>query len=280
MNLDHLWIDLDVWVPLPPDYTEFSGNLGEFGGVRGYWGTLRGIQWNSIGFCMALNRNSVGIAGGSRGNARCSRKIWDLGWFGAIWGLERLWREQTSLDSSGVWTPSISIRNKNFHLNSAISRMHLLRMERYRPHLGENDAYVWATNKNSEQFSTWDSRENVVYADSVEACFSAFLNEKQRFFEEIIWGLSTMVSSSSPQRSRPCSPSRSAECSATAFSKPAASLDLYLTSCSLVAFWITRYTGELNRKENAPPLPQVYLNNGQQMVSGEYGRGVSPDTVC
>ena len=50
----------------PPDFPEISGirwNLGEFGEIREISGKLRGIQWNSVGFCMALNMNSVGIPG-------------------------------------------------------------------------------------------------------------------------------------------------------------------------------------------------------------------------
>ena len=33
----------------------------EFGRIRGISRKLRGTQWNSVGFCMALCMNSVGI---------------------------------------------------------------------------------------------------------------------------------------------------------------------------------------------------------------------------
>ena len=45
------------------DFREISGirwNLGEFGEIREISGKFRGIQWNSVGFCMALSMNSVG----------------------------------------------------------------------------------------------------------------------------------------------------------------------------------------------------------------------------
>ena len=41
-----------------------------------------GIQWNSVGFCMALSMNSVGIPGGFRGNAVISGKVGVWGGFG------------------------------------------------------------------------------------------------------------------------------------------------------------------------------------------------------
>ena len=39
-------------------------------------------QWNSVGFCMALSMNSVGIPGGFRGNAGFSGKFGVWGCFG------------------------------------------------------------------------------------------------------------------------------------------------------------------------------------------------------
>ena len=38
-------------------------------------GKLWGSQWNSVGFCMVLNMNSVGIPGGFRGNAGFSGNL-------------------------------------------------------------------------------------------------------------------------------------------------------------------------------------------------------------
>ena len=55
-----------------PDFAEISGirrNLGEFGEIHEISEKFRGTQWNSVGFCMALSMNSVGIPGGFRGNA-------------------------------------------------------------------------------------------------------------------------------------------------------------------------------------------------------------------
>ena len=53
-----------------PDFPEISGfrwNLGGFGEIQEISGKLRGIHWNSVGFCIALSMNSVGIPGGFRG---------------------------------------------------------------------------------------------------------------------------------------------------------------------------------------------------------------------
>ena len=50
------------------EFGQIWGNSGNFGKIR------RGTQWNSVGFCMALSMNSVGIPGGFRGNARFSGK--------------------------------------------------------------------------------------------------------------------------------------------------------------------------------------------------------------
>ena len=41
----------------------------EFGQIRGNSGNFGKTQWNSVGFCMALSMNSVGIPGEFRGNA-------------------------------------------------------------------------------------------------------------------------------------------------------------------------------------------------------------------
>ena len=77
---------------LSPDFAEISGiqwNLGEFGKIREISGKFRWTQWNSVGFCMALSMNSVGIPGGFRGNAGFSRKlgVWGgFGWFGGSKG--------------------------------------------------------------------------------------------------------------------------------------------------------------------------------------------------
>ena len=70
-----------------PDFAEISGirwNLGEFGETRDISGKLRGTQWNSVGFCMALSMNSVGFPGGFRGSSGFSGKfgVWGgFGWF-------------------------------------------------------------------------------------------------------------------------------------------------------------------------------------------------------
>ena len=72
-----------------PDFPELLGirwNLGEFGELREISGKLRGIQRNSVGFCMALSRNSVGIPGGFRGNAGFSGKFGVWGGFGRFGG--------------------------------------------------------------------------------------------------------------------------------------------------------------------------------------------------
>ena len=77
---------------LSPDFPEISGiqwNLGEFGEIREISGKFRAIQWNSVGFCMALSMNSVGIPGGFRGNAGSSGKFrvsGGFGWFGGSKG--------------------------------------------------------------------------------------------------------------------------------------------------------------------------------------------------
>ena len=64
-------------------------NLSEFRDIRRNSGKLRGTQWNSVGFCMALQMNSVGIPGRFRGNAGFSGKIWGLGWFRPILGPQK-----------------------------------------------------------------------------------------------------------------------------------------------------------------------------------------------
>ena len=68
-----------------PDFPEISGirwNLGEFGEILEISGKLRGIRWNSVGFCMVLSMNSAGIPGGSRGAAGFSGKFGVWGGFG------------------------------------------------------------------------------------------------------------------------------------------------------------------------------------------------------
>ena len=71
-----------------PDFPEISGirgNFGEFREIREISGKFRETQWNSMGLCMALNVNSVGIP-----RRRVFGKIWGLGWFRAIWCL-KIW---------------------------------------------------------------------------------------------------------------------------------------------------------------------------------------------
>ena len=78
-----------------PDFREISGirwNLGDFGEIREISGKLRGTQWNSVGFCMALNMNSVEFLGdfGARPGFR------ENSGFGVVsgdWGLKRLLRK-------------------------------------------------------------------------------------------------------------------------------------------------------------------------------------------
>ena len=50
----------------------------EFGQIWGNSGNFRKIQWNSVGFCMALNMKSVGVPG-FRGQAGFSGISGDLG---------------------------------------------------------------------------------------------------------------------------------------------------------------------------------------------------------
>ena len=69
-----------------PDFPEISGicwNLGELGEIREISEKFRGTQWNSVGFCMALSMNSVGIPGGFRGGNAGFRE--NLG-FGVVSG--------------------------------------------------------------------------------------------------------------------------------------------------------------------------------------------------
>ena len=56
-----------------------------------------GTQWNSVGFCMALNVNSVGIPGGFRGNAGFSGK------FGVWGGFRRFGASKGFCASSQHW---------------------------------------------------------------------------------------------------------------------------------------------------------------------------------
>ena len=62
----------------------------EFGRIRGreISGKFRGTQWNSVGLCMALSMNSVGIPGGFRCNAGSSGKFGVWGGFGRFGGLK------------------------------------------------------------------------------------------------------------------------------------------------------------------------------------------------
>ena len=66
----------------PPEISGIRWNLGEIGEIQEISGKFRGTQWNSVGFCMALNMNSVGIPGGFRGNAGFSRNFGVWGGFG------------------------------------------------------------------------------------------------------------------------------------------------------------------------------------------------------
>ena len=69
------------------EFGRIRGNSGNFGKTQG------NSQWNSVGVCMALSMNSVGIPGGFRGNARFSGKIWGLGWFRVISEVKGLLRK-------------------------------------------------------------------------------------------------------------------------------------------------------------------------------------------
>ena len=61
-------------------------NLGDFGEIREISGKLRGTQQNSMRFCTALSMNSVGIPGGSRGNAGFSGNFGFWSGFGCFGG--------------------------------------------------------------------------------------------------------------------------------------------------------------------------------------------------
>ena len=68
-----------------PDFPEISGirwYFGDFREIREISGKIGGMQWNSVGFCMTLTMNSVGIPGGFRGNAGFSRNLGVWGGFG------------------------------------------------------------------------------------------------------------------------------------------------------------------------------------------------------
>ena len=65
-----------------PGFSGIWANLGEIRKFQGNSGKFRGIQWNSVGFCMALSMNSVGIPGGFRANAGFPRKLGVWGGFG------------------------------------------------------------------------------------------------------------------------------------------------------------------------------------------------------
>ena len=58
---------------------EISGIRWNLDEIREISGKFRGIQWNSVGFCMALSMNSRGIPGGFRGNTGFSGKF-------GVWG--------------------------------------------------------------------------------------------------------------------------------------------------------------------------------------------------
>ena len=68
---------------ISPEISGIGWNLGETGEIQESSGQFRGIQWNSVGVCMALNMNPVGIPRGFRGNAEFSGK--KLG-FGVVSG--------------------------------------------------------------------------------------------------------------------------------------------------------------------------------------------------
>ena len=86
-----MWVHLKWWVPdcvnsSPPlILREFQG----FGGIwanSGEFGNFGKIQGNSVGLCMALSMNSVGIPGGFWGNAGFSGKLGVWGGFGRFGG--------------------------------------------------------------------------------------------------------------------------------------------------------------------------------------------------
>ena len=55
---------------------------------------FRTLQWNSVEFSMALNMNSMEIAGGFRGSARFLAKIWNWGGSGQFGVSKKLLRKQ------------------------------------------------------------------------------------------------------------------------------------------------------------------------------------------
>ena len=57
-----------------------------FGRIRENSGNFGKTQWNSLGFCMALSMNSVGIPGRFWGNAAFSGKFGFWGGFGRFGG--------------------------------------------------------------------------------------------------------------------------------------------------------------------------------------------------
>ena len=105
---------------VPADLWLVHDNSGE---IREISGKFRGTQWNSVGFCVALNLNSVRIPGGFRGNAWFSGKfgVWGgFGRFGASKGLcfcannhrlEALWArnpQEVSKRHSQAFRPGVS----------------------------------------------------------------------------------------------------------------------------------------------------------------------------
>ena len=80
----HNW--LIPWIPLLPWFPGNFMDSVEFGQIREKSGNFGKIQWNWVGFCMALRMNSVGIPGGFRGNAGFPGKFGVWGGFGRFGG--------------------------------------------------------------------------------------------------------------------------------------------------------------------------------------------------
>ena len=93
--------------------------LGRIRKIRETLGKFSGSQWNSVGFCMALSMNSVGIPGGFRGNAGFSGNL-GFGVVSGRFGGSKGFCANSQLNLVGhslVWLPLQSLAVKqNFFL--------------------------------------------------------------------------------------------------------------------------------------------------------------------
>ena len=84
------------WIPLPPDFMEFQefGGIwvssGKFGKIQEDSGEFSGILWGFVWRLVWIEWEFLGAFGQT---PVFSKKIWDLGWFRAIWGLKGLLRK-------------------------------------------------------------------------------------------------------------------------------------------------------------------------------------------